>query len=525
MISCRPRIQSRLGLWRRFDPLQSASLFCLASFITCLASGAHAQWIEAGPYTITSDVPNESGGLINSNTGPSGMPAQGNPVYGAINTVLESPTSPNTYWAGTVGGGIWMTTDGGQTWKPKTDNQLSMAIGALALDSADSSGQTVYAGTGQYSNFANPFVPFAAPSPPGTPPLTGLLKSTNGGASWSTVASTGLTGNYYQSGGNPIVAANGSPNIDGVIASGNNILVAAYEPYPGAEIPTAGGLFRSTNGGATFSLVSNDFGTAVPSLVSSTINGQNVVLAARVSEQDMTKTGLLYSTDSGATWTSILQPSTPIANGGLAFGSTTYENIKVAAGVGGSLFVAVADTSGQITRLYYAPSFTPGQTPVWYDLGQPKANGHPLEGSGLHQAATNFVLTADPNQKGVAYLAGSGFFVSEVNDEVAAVFRVNVDSSNTPTYTSLVGNGASPPASPHSDSRSLYFNSSGQLVTTDDGGIYIASSQPDPRDRGLSGGDRSRDRTHRCRLSGQWHSAFASVADRPLAVHGQWRRL
>ena len=239
----RPRIIGRLGLWHRSNPTRAATIFCLATFFICLSTGARAQWTEAGPYTITSSLPNLSGGLINSNTGPSGMPAQGNPVYGAINTVLESPTSPNTYWAGTVGGGIWMTTDGGQTWKPKTDNQLSMAIGALALDSTDSSGQTVYAGTGQYSSFPNPFVPFAAPSAPGTPPLTGLLKSTNSGASWSTVASTGLIGNYYQSGGNPTLAANGSPNIDGVIASGNNILVAAYEPYPGAETPTAGGCF------------------------------------------------------------------------------------------------------------------------------------------------------------------------------------------------------------------------------------------------------------------------------------------
>jgi hypothetical protein len=347
-----------------------------------------------------------------------------------------------------------------------------MAIGALALDSADASGQTVYAGTGQYSNFPNPFAPFSAPSAPGIPPLIGLLKSTDGGASWSQVASTGLVGNYYQSGGTKTLAVNGPPNIDAVIASGNNILVAAYEAYPCCETATAGGLFRSTDGGAHFSLVSDDFGTAVPSLVSSTINGQNVVLAARVSEQDMTKTGLLYSTNSGGTWTSILQPGTPIANGGLAFGSTTYENIKVAAGVGGSLFVAVADTNGEVTRLYYTPNFTPGQTPVWYDLGQPKikdqGQSFTLDGPGFHQANTNFVLTADPTQKGVAYLAGSGYFAPEANVEVAAVFRVNVDTSNTPTYTSLVGSNASPSASPHSDSRSLTINSSGQLIITDE---------------------------------------------------------
>jgi autotransporter-associated beta strand protein len=404
------------------------------------------------------------------------MPAQGNPVYGAINTALQSPTSPNTYWAGTVGGGIWMTSDGGQTWKPTSDKQVSLAIGALALDSADSSGQTIYAGTGQYSNYGYPFVPVTAPAAPGIPALTGLLKSTNGGTSWSQVASTGLADYQLMPDGSRTVYNNGPPSIDAVIASGNDILVSAYLPYGKA---TAGGLFRSTNGGASFTLVQG-FGTAVTSLTSTTINGQSIDLAARVSDQHPASNAILYSSDGGATWNPILNAGSTIANSGLAFGSTNYINVKVAAGVGGSLFVAVADTTAQVTRLYYTPNFTPGQTPVWYDLGQPKVKDQGktlnLEGSGLLQANTNFVLTADPNQKGVAYLAGSGFFVSEATQEVAAIFRVNVDGSNASTYTSLVGNGSSPPASPHSDSRSLYFNSSGQLVTTDDGGIYIASS-------------------------------------------------
>ena len=179
MFSCRLRIPSRLGLWHRFDPIRAASVFSLASFIICLATGARAQWTEVGPYTSTSTVPNEVNGLINTNTLTFGMPAQGNPVYGAINTVLQSPTNPNTYWAGTVGGGVWMTTNGGQTWKPTSDNQVSLAIGALALHSTDPTGRTVYAGTGQYSNYVYPFVP------PGIPALVGVLKSTNSGTSWT----------------------------------------------------------------------------------------------------------------------------------------------------------------------------------------------------------------------------------------------------------------------------------------------------------------------------------------------------
>jgi hypothetical protein len=419
-------------------------------------------------------VPNEVNGLINTNTLTFGMPAQGNPVYGAINTVLQSPTNPNTYWAGTVGGGVWMTTNAGQTWKPTSDHQVSLAIGALALDSADSTGQTVYAGTGQYSSYVYPFLP------PGIPALVGLLKSTNGGSSWAQVASAGLANYQLTSGGNPIVKTSGPPSIDGVIASGNALLVAGYQPYPCCSpAVTAGGLFRSTDGGANFTLVPG-FGTAVTALTSTTINSQNAILAARVSFQHPSSNAVLFSTDAGATWNPILNSNSTIANGGLAFGSENYINMRVAAGVGGSLFVAVAGSGGNVDRLYYTPSFKPGQTPVWYDLGQPtvkdQGQSFTLDGANFPQASTNFTLVADPTKKGVAYLAGSGYFAPEAATEVAAFFRVNVDGSFASTYTSLVGSGSSPPASPHSDARSLYFNSSGQLVTTDDGGIFVATS-------------------------------------------------
>ena len=463
-----------LALWRRFDPIRAILVFCSALFVTCLAAGgARAQWVEAGPYTSTSTLPNLTDGLINSNTLTYGMPTQGDPVYGGINTVLESPTNPNTYWVGAVGGGIWMTTNAGKTWTPTGDNLPSLAIGAL--DSADTSGQTLYAGTGQFSNFQRST----------GVPLDGLMKSTNGGTSWNPVASTGLANYQLNNSGNPVLASSGLPDINGIIASGNTLLVSAYQPYPccSGGAATSGGLFYSNNGGTSFSLVSG-FGTAVTDLTSATINGQNTIFAARVSTQYQASTAVLYSSDGGATWHDIIDSSSTITNSsggtGVAFGSQNYVNVKVAAGVGGSLFVAVAGPGANVSRLYYTPNFTPGQTPVWYDLGQPKVidqgQSFTLDGPGFNQANTNFVLVADPNQKGVAYLAGSGYFPPEAQSEIAAIFRVNVNGSDAASYTALAGSGASPPSSPHSDSRALYFNASGQLIVTNDGGIYIASS-------------------------------------------------
>jgi hypothetical protein len=108
----------------------------LLALLGSLATDARADWLEAGPYTSTSTVPATSGGFPNSNTLVYGMPAQGNPVYGAANAVLQSPVDPNTYWVATVSGGIWKTSDGGTTWTPTTDHQATLQIGAITVDTA-----------------------------------------------------------------------------------------------------------------------------------------------------------------------------------------------------------------------------------------------------------------------------------------------------------------------------------------------------------------------------------------------------
>ena len=48
--------------------------------------------------------------------------------------VAGSARRPLEYYFGAVGGGLWKTTDGGQTWKPVTDGQLrSSSVGAVAV--------------------------------------------------------------------------------------------------------------------------------------------------------------------------------------------------------------------------------------------------------------------------------------------------------------------------------------------------------------------------------------------------------
>jgi len=77
----------------------------------------------------------------------------------------------NTFYFGSVNGGIWKTTDAGTVWSPVFDGQPAGSIGALAV--APSDAKTIYAGTGESDirsslSFGN-----------------GVYKSTDGGATWS----------------------------------------------------------------------------------------------------------------------------------------------------------------------------------------------------------------------------------------------------------------------------------------------------------------------------------------------------
>src|SRR5207244_837808 len=57
------------------------------------------------------------------------------------------PIQPNHWLLGAASGGIWETRDAGATWEPRTDEQPSPSIGAIAF--SESNPSIVYAGTGE----------------------------------------------------------------------------------------------------------------------------------------------------------------------------------------------------------------------------------------------------------------------------------------------------------------------------------------------------------------------------------------
>ncbi|MCL4523514.1 MAG: glycosyl hydrolase, partial [Acidobacteria bacterium] len=79
-------------------------------------------------------------------------------------------SDPHTYYMGAVGGGVWKTTNGGNTWTPLTDKWTVSSIGSIAV--ADSDPNVVYVGTGESCIRSN------------ISPGDGMYKSTDAGKTW-----------------------------------------------------------------------------------------------------------------------------------------------------------------------------------------------------------------------------------------------------------------------------------------------------------------------------------------------------
>ena len=143
---------------------------------------------------------------------------------GRCNGVTGVPGQPETFYFGSVGGGVWKTVDAGRTWHPVFDHEPVASIGAIAV--APSDPNVVYVGTGEADMRSQ--ISFG----------DGMYKSTDGGNTWTHI---GLDDTRQI--GRVLVDPH-NPNIVFVAALGHS-----YDANPDR------GVYRSTDGGATWQKV------------------------------------------------------------------------------------------------------------------------------------------------------------------------------------------------------------------------------------------------------------------------------
>ena len=191
---------------------------------------------------------------------------------------------PETFYFGSVCGGVWKTTDAGQTWTPIFDSQPIASIGALAV--APSDPNIIYVGSGEADMRSD--ISFG----------DGMYKSTDAGQTWTHI---GLRDT--QQIGRVLVDPR-DPNVVLVAALGHGF-------GPNAER----GVFRSTDGGKTWTkTLYKDENTGAIDLAYDPENAQTVYAALWNARRPAWSTyapvsgpggGLYKSTDGGVTWTEL----------------------------------------------------------------------------------------------------------------------------------------------------------------------------------------------------------------------------
>ncbi|MBX7236168.1 MAG: hypothetical protein K1X65_17425 [Caldilineales bacterium] len=190
-------------------------------------------------------------------------------VSGRTKVIAFHPTNANIVYLATATGGIWKTTDSGNTYTALTDDQPSMAFHSLVID--PSNPNTLYAGTGEISGYYG----------------VGVLKSTDGGENWTRLGANVFGGNIVSS----LVIHPTNPTT--LWASTTSRTQDSGPNHPRRSV------FRSTNGGQTWEdQIGCDECSGFSDLVIEDSNPQ--VLYAGVYAN-----GIYRTTDGGASWSQL----------------------------------------------------------------------------------------------------------------------------------------------------------------------------------------------------------------------------
>jgi photosystem II stability/assembly factor-like uncharacterized protein len=326
---------------------------------------------------------------------------------GRVNCVAFHPTDNNTYWIGAPAGGLWKTTDNGATWTCLTDDNNVLGVSSIIIPSDYATSNTIYIGTGDRDAWDNRSI--------------GVLKSTDGGATWST---TGLS--FSLASGNMVNKMIIDPN-------NNNVIIAA----------TTNGVYKTTNGGTTWST----------QLTSSVFIDLEYKPSNFNTLYGATKNGKIYvSTNSGSSWTQKLNTGYRIELA-VSPANANYVYAIISASNNGLQGIYKSTNSGSSFASVYSSSNLMG----W------KSNGSDVGGQGYYDLS----LAVSPTNISKVIMGG-------VNSHRSTNAGSSWSCSNCWTAYSGYNMGNHPVV--HADKHNLVYRSNGDLFECNDGGIYISTN-------------------------------------------------
>lgn len=374
-------------------------------------------WTFIGPQPITNGQ-----GLTSS--GFCGPPPRID-VSGRVSAIAFG-ASPATIYVGAADGGVWKSTDAGASFAPLTDSQASLAVGSIAVvPGANPDLDLIYVGTGEGNNACdNEFG-------------QGVLRSADGGATWTQVGDFWLDRLSFAK----ITVSPSNPDVLYGATTFGATNGAASECLNATTLNS--GLFKSTNGGVDWTLLSGSGGLPASA---SYINGSaydvkidptdsNVIFAAIACDNGCADGGIFKSVDAGASWNQLVN-GLPV--GGRRFAISISPN-------GQTLYIARALNDSTFDRVYRSidggASFNAaGTLPTITCLTE-------------DQEFYDLALAMDPANPLTVYLGLSGIYKS-------------IDGGASFTY---IGAGA------HPDSHAIEVNAAGVWVGND-GGIAFSAN-------------------------------------------------
>jgi Abnormal spindle-like microcephaly-assoc'd, ASPM-SPD-2-Hydin len=357
--------------------------------------------------------------------------------------------------AGTASGGVWLSTNNGTSFAPIFDNEPTMAIGAVALDTTTSP-STIYVATGEGNGSLDSMYG------------QGIFKSSNNGSSWTSLGAAGQFDHAsFTSLALDTTTTPGTPRIfagatNGLSASESD--AAIFETEAGDT-----GLWFSANGGTTWTQypASTFNNCEVVSGVNSPCpaddikidpsNPQNVYVA-------IDSDNIYYSSNGGSTFTAAVFPGGEISQGrqSLAVGPPS------GTGQPGVVYAMLGNENGAAyTNLEV--SFNGGVT--WNPTTGPDAiltptiptatvNGLALDGTAAGNVTQSFfdqTMLVSPSNPETVYFGGVGLYEST---NYGNVWKFLVPSTG----------------GLHPDQHALVFDpATSQILVANDGGLYSFS--------------------------------------------------